>query len=427
MNALDSKRVSAPSGPRAFVSAGALVLIGTMAMNLCGFVFHAIASRRLGVADYGSLYALISLVTLVIMPATVLAPVAARYAAEFGAVQDDSHVRGLIAFVVRLFGYIGLGFIAAGLVFAVPLARYLQIPSWEVPVVGVVAAASILSTMLRAIAQGAHKYESFAVSAVAEGVLKLVAVGALGFIGLTVFGAIGSFLVGVAGGLALIALPLARHYIRVSKREIVWDWRRILATTIGAGAIAFTTGTIGTVDVLVVKHAFGAHDAGLYSAAALGGKILLYFVGFIPAVLIPQATARHARGERTRYALGLGLAFIAVVGVFGVLAYRFGGLLLLHALYGRDFDAALGLLPGYGAVMALLAGTNALASYGIATHRLSFVWPLVLATVGTILTFVLYHPTLQIVVDELIAGNAVIFAVVSLALAVQGLRRAHSV
>lgn len=395
-----------------------------MALNVCGFAFHAVASRKLGVADYGTLYALISLYLIAVLPSTFLAPVAARYAAEFCALHDDAHVRGLIAVVLRIFGAIGVAYVAASAIFAVPLGAFLHVPAWGVPIVGLTSAAGVLAAMLRAVGQGAHAYRAFAESGVAEGVLKVLAVLAFGLVGLNVFGAIGSFLFGVAAGLALIALPLGRRYVRVPSRAVVWDWRRIIATTAGAGAIALTTALIGTVDVLIVKHVFSAHEAGLYSAASLGGKILLYFVGFVPAVLIPQATDRHARGERTRHTLALALVFIAIVGVCGVVAYRFGGLILLHALYGTQFDGALALLPGYGAMMALLAGTNALASYGIATHRLGFALPLVIATLATLGAIVVAHPTVGAVVNELVIGNVVIFGVVAAALAIQGARGA---
>jgi hypothetical protein len=116
------------------------------------------------------------------------------------------------------------------------------------------------------------------------------------------------------------------------------------------------------------------------------------------------------------------LAFIVLAGVVGVISYRFFGLYLLHALVGRAFDAALPLLVGYAAAMALLAATNALASYGIATHRLAFAIPLLVGALATLGAIALWHDTLSMVVTELIVGNAVMLLLVAVAIGWQGAR-----
>jgi O-antigen/teichoic acid export membrane protein len=174
--------------------------------------------------------------------------------------------------------------------------------------------------------------------------------------------------------------------------------------------------------VIVVKHAMDPTDAGLYSAASLGGKIVLYAVGFIPMVLLPQATDRHVRGERTRGALltagGLFLT-MAVLGLAGVALF---GRQMLHALVGGSFDGAVVLLVPYSVAMVLLALTNLLANYGIATHRVAFALPLILGTAGTLLAIVAVHASLAQVIALLDGGMAVTCVAVAATLLWQGAR-----
>ena len=59
----------------------AIVFAATMLVNVAAFVFHAIASRWLGVGDYGAMYALISLYTVAATPAQLFGPVIAKNAA----------------------------------------------------------------------------------------------------------------------------------------------------------------------------------------------------------------------------------------------------------------------------------------------------------------------------------------------------------
>jgi hypothetical protein len=88
----------------------------------------------------------------------------------------------------------------------------------------------------------------------------------------------------------------------------------------------------------------------------------------------------------------------------------------LHALVGGAFDRALPLLVPYGTAMVLLSVTNLLASYGIATHRLTFSVPLLTGTLATLAAIVYAHPSLQTVTYEMLAGNAITCALVACAL-----------
>jgi O-antigen/teichoic acid export membrane protein len=173
--------------------------------------------------------------------------------------------------------------------------------------------------------------------------------------------------------------------------------------------------------VVLVKHFFDANQAGIYSAASLGGKVLLYFVGFVPTILVPQATERHVRGERTRYALAACIVVLVGIGVAGVIALKFFGIVLLHALVGHEFDAAASLLLPYGVAMVCLALSGMLGSYGIATHRIAFAVPLLCCIVGTLVSIALFHQTLAQVVTAVAIGNAVTVCAVAMTIAVQAL------
>jgi len=409
-------------GSRAIVNASVLVFAASLTLNAGGFVFQAISSRRLGVEAYGTLYALISLYSLAALPISVFAPVVAKYSAEFGALHDAAHVRGLIGWLTRAFFIMGASYVVASMLLALPIAAFLHISPWQIPIVGVMLAVGILSTTMRSIGLGVHAYGTYAGSMAGEGIVRVVALLFFALVGLNMFGALGAFLCGGIAGSALVAIPLVKRYRNVGAKPVLLDWRRIFATTAGATVLTFTMTAMGFADVLLVKHFFPPNQAGLYAVASLCGKILLYFVGFVPAILIPQATHSHARGERTRKLLWSAVAFIAVVSIGGILSFQFAGLLLLHVLTGHAFDAARPLLPAYAAAMAALAMTNSLASYGISTHRLAFVIPLLIATIATLATIALVHPTLGAVVYELMIGNLVMVVCVVAPLAIQGAR-----
>jgi O-antigen/teichoic acid export membrane protein len=396
-----------------------LVFAASMVLNLCNFVAHAVASRELGVTVYGGLYALINAALIAALPAAFLAPVVAQLAAEFRALHDDGHLRGLTQSVADTVARLGLLYMVIAAFAAIPFAWFLHVPIWSAQFVGLLAGAALYLSALRAVTQGTQDFVGYALSNSIEGIAKVFGIGVLLAVGLKLGGGIIGFFLGPLGALIYLGLRLGRRYAAAEAHTVRYDWRRILNASAAAAAASISLALIGSADVVLVKHFFSPQAAGLYAAAALGGKMLLYLVGFIPTVLLPLAADRHARGARTREVLTGSLLMFAAIALCGVFVFQYFGLTVLHALVGRAYDAAAPLLVTYGLAMVLLALTNALTTYGIATHRLAFTVPLFMSTLGTLAAIVVVHPTLATVVEILVVGNTVSSLAVAISLVVQ--------
>lgn len=396
-----------------------LVFSASMVLNLCGFIAHAVASRQLGVTVYGGLYALINAAVIAALPAAFIAPVVAQLAAEFRALHDDGHLRGLTDGVSAGFAKLGVAYFGIAIIGAVPFAHFLHVPVWSVPFVGLLAGVALFVSALRAVTQGTQDFVGYSVSNAIEGAAKVFGIVLLIAVGLKLGGGIVGFLIGPLCALGYLATRLRRRYSNSQAHGVRYDWRRIMNAGAGAAAATISLTLMGSADVVLVKHYFDPHAAGLYAAASLGGKTLLYLVGFVPTVLLPQAADRHARGAQTREVLAASLVMFSVVALFGLSVFRYFGIGVLHALVGHAFDAASPLLVTYGLAMVLLALTNSLTYYGIATHRLAFTAPLLICTLGTLAAIVAFHPNLATVVEILVVGNAVAAAAVIVSLLAQ--------
>lgn len=396
-----------------------LVFSASTVLNICGFIAHAVASRQLGVTVYGGLYALINAAVIAALPAAFVAPVVAQIGAEFRALHDDGHLRGLTDALAAGFSKLALIYLVVAAIGAIPFAHFLHVPVWSVPFVGLLAGVTLYVSVLRAVAQGTQDFFGYAVSNSIEGLAKVCGIGALIAIGLKLGGGIVGFLLGPLAALIYLVFRLRQRYAGAQPHRVRYDWRRILNAGAGAAAATIAVTLMGSADVVLVKHFFDAHSAGLYAAASLGGKILLYLVGFVPTVLLPQAADRHARGAQTREVLMGSLLMFAFVALFGLFAFRFFGTEVLHALVGRAFDAASPLLVTYGLAMVMLALTNSLTFYGIATHRLGFTVPLFVCTFATLGAIAAFHSTLATVVQIMVFGNLAAAIAVALSLIVQ--------
>lgn len=398
---------------------GLLVFAATTLVNLGGFLFHAEVSRNLGVAAYGSLYAVISLAQLAALPAGILTTVISKFAAEFRALNDPAHLRALSLLVSKVFGIVALLYVASGFAFGTAIGQFLQVPSWAVVLAAAMAGAVILILALRAIAQGVQDFGGFSVSLALEAGLKATLGGALTMAKLGLAGGLSGFAAGGVLSGAYIGWRLWAKYAKAARTKLHIDWRRVFFTTIGATALTVATTILTFGDVIVVKHFFSPHEAGIYAAASLGGKILFFLVSFAPTVLIPKVVDSQTRGENSIGTLGGVLIMVVGLSLVGCMGFLSGANVILHLLVGGKFNEAAPILPWYALAMSLLAITNVIASYSIALHRFAFSVPLVLIAAVEIVAIYVYHPALHSVLNMLVAGNALALVAVSITLGVQ--------
>ncbi len=399
-----------------FFRHGFLVLAATLLLNAGAFLFHAIVSRKLGVSTYGSLYAVVSLALFASFPAGIFNTVISKVAAELRALDDPAHLRALTLAVCKAFGAALLVYVAGGLAFAGVIGEFIRIPSWEIVLAAAMAGSVVFVFALRAIAQGTQDFRGLSASLVMDGGLKGTLGAALATAKFGVAGGLLGFFAGTIFSGAFTLWRLWAQFRAADRTGFRIDLRRVFSTTIGATALTASTAILSYADVLVVKHYFAPHEAGIYAATSLGGKILFFLVAFAPMVVIPKAVDSHSRGQNPLIALRGAMVMVFVLSALGILSFWVGGNTILRLLVGGSFSEAAPLLPWYGLAMSLLAIANVIASYSIALHRFAFSLPLILTAFAEIAAIVFYHPDLHSVVFFLVLGNALAIIVVSVAL-----------
>ncbi|MDE2571079.1 MAG: oligosaccharide flippase family protein, partial [bacterium] len=223
-----------------FVRHGALVFAGSMIGNAGGYFYHFALSRQLGPVQYGELLSLISLMMIAGVPASVLTTVVARYAAEFHALGDRGHLRGLVEWIARIGVVGGLLLLAAGSGLMGIVARYLHLDTSTPVFLALIAGAfALIGPVMRSVLQGCQRFPGFAGSMAVEGISKAVFGVIAVAIGLGVSGAIGGFAAGsLAGFVVTLALVRSELGERVAFNV---DLRRLTETTLGVGGSALAT------------------------------------------------------------------------------------------------------------------------------------------------------------------------------------------
>ena len=135
-----------------------LLLLASIGGNAGAYVFNVIAGRALGPADYGSSLALVSVLSILAVPATAMQTMAAAQVSR-AALRSPGDAAAEGHALQRLGLTLALGVALVMLVGALPLSRLLVIESVSiVATTGVAAGVGVLLATVRGVTQGHRRF-----------------------------------------------------------------------------------------------------------------------------------------------------------------------------------------------------------------------------------------------------------------------------
>lgn len=392
-----------------FMRHSALVFSATMAGNVLNYLFNFALSRWLGVEGFATLSSLTSFIMIFSIPASILTLVVVKYTATFHAVGDSARVRRLSQVLLKWTCAAAAGALVLGVLFRSDISSFLRIPNdAAIPLCIGILGLSVITPSARGILQGEEDFVRYSASSVLEVLLKVVLAVVLVYYGFGVAGAMFGWMLGTACALAYTVWAVLRKHGSRSEVPVrlALDMRRLLQTTVGIGLAGGFLIILSFVDVLLVKHYFDPHQAGLYAAVNMTGKVVLFLASFVPAVMLPKVVSKSQRGENARALLLQAASITVVMSGAAVALFGTSPALVVRVLAGRDFIAAAPYVIQYDLAMCLLAVVTLLVNFRIGVHRFHFLIPLGLVLAAEIVVIVLYHRSLWDVIHVLLIGNA---------------------
>jgi O-antigen/teichoic acid export membrane protein len=229
--------------------------------------------------------------------------------------------------------------------------------------------------------------------------------------------ALGFYAAGATVGVLLsMAIALAaglwqtRQYWRGEAATFHWlPWlKRVLPLTLGAGATTF----MFSWDMIAAQRFLS--DTGLYGAAGMIGRALMYLVAPMTAVMFPKIVRSAARAERTDV-LAQALGATALLAGGEALFCTFFAELPLKIVQGSKYLAAAPLVPWFAWCMLPLSVSSVLVNNLLARQRYAVVpWlVLVAAAYGSALWFEPFHAS-HVRVVQTLGAFALLFLAVCL-------------
>lgn len=374
---------------------GLVLFAATSVVSVLNYLFHVVLSRMLGPADYAALAAVLSVFTTVAAPTGAAQAILADYVARFRALGHPQRISGLCRTALQWLGLLSLPVALMVMLFASPLASFLQLDS-NLPILALATATltTLLNPALTGIFQGLQRFWLLGVLLLVSAVVRFgsgVALAALGW------GAAGGIAASTLAGLISIGVGL------LALRPILsapGEPPQLSAAELGryGGSVlvqGFLFSTFLGLDVVLVKHYFAPETAGYYAAAATVGKMVFFLPGAVGTVMFPRVSAALAAGGSGTSVLRKSvLVTLGLCGSLSLVLFAIPGL-ITQTLFGPAYAPTASLVGGYSLVMMLLAIVNLLMLYHLSAHRSRFMLLLGAGLLLEALGIALWHAELS--------------------------------
>jgi len=378
-----------------------ILMVAMAVSNLFNYLYQVFMGRFLTPREYGELLALLSLLYVVSVLFDTINASATKLSALYGKNRELVSRGSVLILVAGSLLYFFL------LLLSVPISRFLNIQKLSYfPLVFLSVPLGMLLSFYQGILRGLQKFGNFAITLSSWAIFKFVVGVVLVLRGLGVMGGILGFPI---ASLSTIFLTLVFIGRKSEAGGIESANSLNLGNFLRYSKFTFLTmlsyASLWNLDVVLVKHYFPPAVAGQYSAISVVGRIVLFSTMAVGLVVLPKA----ARSGKNWKMLLKALEFTLIVSGMILVLYYLVPEFILNLLYGSKYINLTPYIWKYGLAMSFLGMVNVMMNYGLATDNFKIVYCLIFGVFMEILGIVLYHGSIEAVINVVVCVTFTVF------------------
>lgn len=358
-----------------FEKTGIFLFMIMMIANICSYSFQIIMGKMLSVEAYGTLNALIALISLINAPGSVVSTVATKYLAEEKKKNDAQNISDIwnaIFSLTILLQFITLIVVIILLPF---FKSYLCISEGYIIILtGITAIIGLFPITATGALQGIQEYKGYGMQSVVLYSTQLLVSVILVSIKWNIVGVLIaiSFANILSGIYSCIHLHFQKKDYRINVNNVMkylQRWKKYIFKSIFARIVILL---LLNMDMLIMKANYSEYVTGLYSSAMVISKIGMYLATSLIVPLFPMTIEVQ---EKPKKAIELFMkAFIYGVGscvVYGVGLNMFGTK-IVSILFGERYLESFTLLRYTCPYVAVVTGFIIVMNFVIASGNTTF-------------------------------------------------------
>lgn len=400
------------------IKTGLILSLSNIASGFLAYLYQILMGRFLTPYEFGSLSAMMALIGFCSSPLGAIFMVVSRTTGILFAgdhkFQISHFYRKSIIFVAMIVA-IGIG---SAFMIRTPLMRLIKTDSLWFFLIALISLFFVaLSVVSNGVMQGLQRFLAYGLSGFASILLKTFLSLIFIIFGYGLIGAISGYLVSSViifiWGFWFCKLELAKYSYGRPNFESTVNLKTALPVLLANIAFASMT----QLDMVIVNWYFDSKEAGLYAAASVLGKAVLYLPGGLVLAMFPFVVDAHAKKESTIIMLRQVVLTTFFICVAAAIIYFLFAEEIIIMLYGSSYLNAASVLKWYGFAMLPLALTLIAENYLIAKGKTLFVWIFMAIAPFQIFAIHLWHADLmQIVIIMGVCGAALLMVGYSLLL-----------
>ena len=365
------------------------ILSGTL-----GYFFQILMGRMLSVSEYGVFTALVSIMVLIGAPLTTLLMLVSRKVSAYRSnLYEDERTNLFYIMHFKILLFLVL-IVSISLIYLEEVQNFLLIgSSTQLYLLIIMMFVAFPQSVNNAYLQGLQYFKWLSLTGVLGTLLKIVIAFVLISAGFGVSGAMGGIIIS-----SLIMLIVFYFVLRPSLNGKINGYKGGAHFSIKSAIpvllanVAFVVMT--QIDMVLVKHYFSEQDAGLYAAASILGKAVMYLPGGIAMALFPMVAENHADGKSSAHLLLQAFGITAILCTIGALFYYFFSDIIIVSLYGENYRSAGEILKYFGFAMIPMALILIAENFLIAMGKVIFAYLFIIVTPFQLLAIYYFHDSI---------------------------------
>jgi O-antigen/teichoic acid export membrane protein len=408
-----------------FLRHNSIFFIGAAAVGVLNYLYYPIMGRFLDTVSFGEVQTLISLFLQITIFLSVLGLVTINVVTNYKSTDERNAV---VLELEKLGLYFGLLLLAVTICFSKQIAAFLHFGStWPIIILMLALVVSVPFTFRGAFLRGKQAFMQASISNIMSAAGKLMLALLLVGTGLGTSGAIGGLVLAQLAAFGYTAFWAGKHGLvrRDSQRLFAAPNIHLLAPELKYGGLVLLGSFVITLqyslDVVIVKHFFDPHTAGLYAGIASVARIIFFATSSIALVMMSLVRLEASAAENRAVLIkSLGLTLLAGLPLTAIMVWVPEQ--VTTVLMGDSYAAIAKVLPLLAISVCIVSILNVFVSYHLALRRYALA-PLVL--IGGGITYVLlaiHHDSLDAIVHGLFIGSISLLGILAIWMASRHLK-----
>lgn len=299
-----------------------IVTIGTTIGNIFNYIFHLAMGRTLTPAEYGTLAALISFISIFGIITTTIAIVVTKFVSNYWAANSLSDITHILRGIYKKIIFIAIiGLILFWLSLS-PISSFLNIQDkflLNITIIGVIL--GFFGAINGGALQGLQEFKIIALLGSGGSFLRLALSFLLVYFGFGLRGAVTGFFLSFFLPYILTFIPLKKYFFyKESDRKT--DFGEVLKYSLPALIALGGLGIFISADIILVKHFFEESIVGRYAALSVIGRVIFFATASISMVMFPIIAAKYKKNEKYNLTFLISL-FLVIFASLGALFFYF--------------------------------------------------------------------------------------------------------